>query len=71
MDSILEPLGLGINKYPTDEHRVHWELNPWIVEAALARLGDRRLDEVEQREVWYATRTPHKVEWPHWWAVRG
>lgn len=71
MDSILEPLGLGINKYPTDEHRVRWELNPWIVEAALARLGDRRLDEVEQREVWYATRTPHKVEWPHWWTVRG
>ena len=50
---------------------MRWQLNPWIVEAALARLGDRRLTQGEQREVWQATRTPHKVQWPHWWSVTG
>lgn len=68
-DAILEPLGIGVRKYPTDEARMRWELNPWIVEASLARLGDRRLSEEEQREVWTATRTPHKVSWPEWWTV--
>jgi hypothetical protein len=69
-DAILEPLGLAIKKYPKDEHRVRWELNPWIVEAALDRLCARRLSLEEQREIWNATRMPHKVNWPDWWAVR-
>ena len=34
-DAILETLGLAKLKYPTDEKRVRWELNPWIVELAL------------------------------------
>lgn len=42
-------------------------LEPWLVEAALARLGDRRLTRAEQLTVIKATRTPHKVRWPHWW----
>lgn len=42
-------------------------LEPWIVEAALARLGDRRLSREEQEIVLAATRTPHKVRWPDWW----
>lgn len=42
-------------------------LEPWIVEAALARLGDRRLSRREQQVVVAATRTPHKVSWPDWW----
>ena len=42
-DSKLEPLGLAKKKYPADEKRVRWELNPWIVEAALERPGERRL----------------------------
>ena len=66
-DAILKPLSLANLKYPTDKARVRWELNPWIVEAALARLGSRRLSKEEQREVWNATRTPHKVTWPEWW----
>ncbi|KPF61833.1 DUF5681 domain-containing protein [Porphyrobacter sp. AAP60] len=70
-DAILEPLGLAIKKYPTDESRVRWEINPWIVQAALERLGDRQLTQDEQREVWEATRTPHKVDWPDWWMVKG
>ena len=70
-DSILDILGIARLKYPADEARVRWELNPWIVEAALERLGDQTLTEVEQREVWNATRTPHKVEWPEWWLYFG
>ncbi len=69
-DAIIAPLGIARLKYPTDEVRVRWELNPWIVEAALARLGNQRLSEDDQREVWNATRTPHKVKWPDWWVVR-
>jgi Family of unknown function (DUF5681) len=42
-------------------------LEPWIVEAALARLGDTRLSAAEQRTVLAATRTPRKVRWPEWW----
>jgi hypothetical protein len=70
-DSILERLGMTYLKYPMDESRVRFEINPWIVEAALARLGSRRLSIEEQREVWGATRTPHKVRWPDWWEVKG
>ena len=44
-------------------------IEPWLVEAALARLGDRQLTIVEQAEVWRATRTPRKVRWPVWWAL--
>lgn len=42
-------------------------LEPWIVEASLARLGDRQLSADEQRIVLAATRTPHRVRWPDWW----
>ena len=47
-----------------------YRLNPWIVEAALERLGSRRLSVDEQRVVVGATRTPEKVKWPVWWSVR-
>jgi hypothetical protein len=42
-------------------------LEPWLVEAALARLG-RRLSPADQRTIVKATRTPHKVRWPEWWS---
>lgn len=45
-------------------------LEPWLVKAALVRFGDRQLSVEEQREVWGATRTPNKVEWPTWWTER-
>ena len=45
-------------------------LEPWLVEKALARLGDRRLSCEEQAKVVNATRTPNKVRWPEWWQVR-
>ena len=42
-------------------------LEPWLVEMALARLGNRRLTVDQQKEVVRATRTPWKVRWPEWW----
>jgi hypothetical protein len=54
-----------------DPYRVtaRMALEPWIVEAALARL-DRTLSPAEQQTIVKATRTPHKVEWPDWWTER-
>ena len=71
IETIIGELGIATKKYPEDEKRVRWELQPWIVQAALARLGERQLTPDEQREVWRNTRTPHKVEWPDWWSVHG
>jgi hypothetical protein len=42
-------------------------LEPWLVEAALARL-DRKLSPADQWIVVKATRTPHRVRWPNWWS---
>lgn len=66
--SALKPLGLAMKLHPLDEERVCWKLQPWIVDAALARLG-RQLSIEEQRTVVDATRTPEKVTWPSWWRV--
>jgi hypothetical protein len=44
-------------------------LEPWIVEAALARFGDKQLTPKQQELVLKATRTPAKVRWPDWWVV--
>jgi len=44
-------------------------LEPWIVEAALARFGEKQLTPQEQKIVLKATRTPTKVRWPDWWVV--
>jgi len=65
--SALEPLRMArkLDRYrPT----ARMALEPWIVEAALARLGGRRLTREQQRTVLRATRTPRKVRWPDWWA---
>jgi hypothetical protein len=43
-------------------------LEPWIVEAALARL-DRPLALEDQKIVVAVTRTPWKVSWPEWWSA--
>ena len=65
----LKPLGLAVKLHPLDENKVSWKLYPWIVEAALARLGSRQLSVEEQRTVLQATRTSVKVSWPSWWSV--
>lgn len=67
---VIEDLGLGVLINRTDKERVRMMLNPWIVEAALARLGNRRLSVDEQRVVVESTRTPQKVSWPEWWTIR-
>ena len=69
--TLLGTLAFATKKFPRDQAKVRWELNPWIVEAALARLGARQLGQEQQREVWANTRTPDKVRWPEWWLVRG
>jgi len=55
----LDPYGAG----------ARMELEPWLVQAALARLGDHVLSAEEQSAVVAATRTPGKVRWPGWWTV--
>ncbi len=42
-------------------------LEPWLVEAALARLS-QTLSTVDQRTIVKATRTPRRVRWPEWWS---
>lgn len=71
ISTIMGELGIALKKHARDEHRVQWLLRPWIVEAALERLGSRQLSIDEQREVWANTLTPEKVQWPEWWSVRG
>lgn len=62
----LEPLRMA-RKLDPYRPSARMMLEPWIVEAALARLGDRTLSREEQEVVLAATRTPHKVNWPDWW----
>ena len=42
-------------------------LEPWIVEAGLARI-EATISAADQRTILNATRTPHKVRWPEWWS---
>jgi hypothetical protein len=42
-------------------------LEPWLVEAALARLP-HPLSPADQRTIVSVTRTPGKVRWPEWWS---
>src|ERR1700676_165949 len=64
--SALEPLRMAKKLDPYRE-TARIALEPWLVEAALARL-DRTLSPAEQRTIINATRTPHKVRWPEWWS---
>lgn len=70
LGSVLGDLGIAIKRNRLNKEKVRWELMPWIVEAALERLGSNQLTAEEQREVWANTRTPEKVRWPHWWTVK-
>lgn len=68
---VLRELGMAVKTNRQSEQNARWWLKAWIVEAALARFGDRRLSLAEQREVWNATRKPESVRWPKWWTERG
>ena len=64
--SALEPLRMAKKLDPYRKTAL-MVLEPWLVEAALARLP-RTLSPAEQRTIVQATRTPHKVRWPEWWS---
>ena len=64
--SALEPLRMARKLDPYREP-ARMALEPWLVEAALARLS-KPLSPADQRIVVKATRTPHKVRWPEWWS---
>jgi hypothetical protein len=42
-------------------------LNPFLVEKALERLGDKALTRSAQKKVLAATRMANRVTWPAWW----
>ena len=46
-------------------------LEPWLVQVAVDRLGEKRLSPQGQTKVVNVTRTPHKVRWPGWWTSIG
>ncbi len=64
----LEPLRTAkkIDRY---RDTARFLLEPWIVQAGLDRLDERKLSPEKQQEIVSATRTPNKVKWPNWWEV--
>lgn len=68
VNTALEPLRMAKKLDPYRE-TARMAIGPWLVETALARLGERRLTADEQQKVVKATRTAWKVNWPDWWEV--
>jgi hypothetical protein len=66
----LDALGMAV-KINKSLGSARYQLRPWLVEAALERLGDTRLTVEQQQAVVKATRSPDQVQWPDWWTVRG
>lgn len=57
------------HKFNGHSELARYKLNPWIVQAALDRVGERQLSEEQQQTVIDATRAPERVKWPRWWSV--
>jgi hypothetical protein len=68
VSTAVERLRIGTKLDPYRE-TARMMLEPWIVDAALARLGEKHLTTKEQEIVLEATRTPTKVRWLDWWVV--
>ena len=64
----LRLLRMAVKLYRFQPH-AQIKLEPWLVQHALDRLGDRRPSPMEQATVVDATRTPGKVRWPEWWGT--
>ena len=64
----LQLLKMAVKLYRFQPH-AQIKLEPWLVQRALDRLGDRRLNATERAVVVEATRTPGKVRWPDWWTT--
>jgi hypothetical protein len=62
----LRLLKMAVKLYPFQPH-AQIKLEPWLVQRALDRLGDRRPNTMQRATVVAATRTPGKVRWPDWW----
>lgn len=63
----LEALRIGtVQRRHTPQEKL--KLQPWVVDRALERRGERPFSIEEQKKIYEATRTPHKVNWPDWWA---
>ncbi|WP_295314923.1 DUF5681 domain-containing protein [Roseobacter sp.] len=71
VNTALEILKMARTRDRYREGRATVVLEPWLVEVALKRLGDKRVTREEQETVWAATRSPGKVNWPDWWQVDG
>jgi Family of unknown function (DUF5681) len=69
VNSALQPLRMA-SKLDRYRPTARMAIEPWLVEAALSRFGNRRLSREEQTQVVRATRTPGKVRWPDWWDIR-
>lgn len=69
VNTALEPLRMAAK---LDRYRFSAKMmiEPWLVEKALSRLGDRQLTPDQQATVVRAVRTPDKVRWPSWWKIR-
>jgi len=65
-NNALELLGMAKPLY-RGQPNAYMAIEPWLVEKALARLGDVRFTRQAQETIIAATRTPHKVNWPDWW----
>ena len=68
VNSALEPLRMA-SKLDRYRPSARMMLEPWLLEEALSRLGDRRLSLDEQAKVVRAARAPSKVQWPDWWEI--
>ena len=68
VDAALVPLHMGSKL--NDGRDTRMALEPWIVEMALGRLGNGRLEEHEKSRVVWSTRDPGMVRWPDWWEER-
>ena len=68
VNSALQPLRMA-TKLDRYRETARMLLEPWLVEAALERLGHQRLTREQQETVVRATRLPRKVRWPDWWEV--
>lgn len=69
VNTALEPLRMA-TKLDRYRRSARMLLEPWLVEAALARMGERRLSRQEQVKVIEAVHTPGKVRWPDWWEIK-
>jgi hypothetical protein len=68
--TVAEDFGFGVKVHRFSKADVRFMLKPWIVDAALARMGIRQLTSEHQRVVIASVQNPEKVNWPSWWTER-